>query len=130
MLLAAWLLQADPWYVVLRDITVILAAASLVLSSIFLSIVGWQLWRLGKELRDEAHPIVGAVQELTTTVGDTATFLKDRVAAIPLLGGGKSAAPGPTKGAPKGPSARGAATPGAGTPGGSGIHGSDTHGRA
>ena len=44
-MILAWYLQADPWYVVLRDITVILAAASIVLSSLFLGLVGWQLWR-------------------------------------------------------------------------------------
>jgi len=94
MSFALWLLQADPWYVVLRDITVILAAASMVLASLFLGVVGWQLWRLGRELRDEAHPLVGSVQEIADTVRDTATFVKGRVTSLPQLGGGGGATEG------------------------------------
>ena len=106
MSFALWLLQADPWYVVLRDITVILAAASMVLASLFLGLVGWQLWRLARDLRDEAHPVVGSVQEIAVAVRDTATFVKGRVSTLPQLGSGGGGGADATAGTKRGGTVR------------------------
>jgi len=69
------------WHVVLRDILVILAAAAVITMSAVTVLVGWQLWRLGKELKAELQPILDSVQHTADTVQDTASFMGQR--AIP-----------------------------------------------
>lgn len=69
------------WYVVLRDIVVILAGASVVTTSVFAGLVVWQLYRLFKEFRAEAQPILDSVRETADTVQGTTTFVSQH--AVP-----------------------------------------------
>jgi hypothetical protein len=69
------------WYVILRDIMIILAAAALVLMSLFAVVVLWQLYRLGKELSAEVQPVIESMQETTETVKGTAGFMSDRMSS-------------------------------------------------
>ena len=45
------------WHVVLRDITVILAASAVILTTIFTVLVFYQLYKLGRVLHEEVQPI-------------------------------------------------------------------------
>lgn len=66
------------WHVVLRDILVILAAASVLSTSVFICLVLWQLYRLAIEMREEAQPIIDSVETTAKTVQGTAEFVGDR----------------------------------------------------
>jgi hypothetical protein len=80
------------WYVVLRDIMVILAAAAVVTTSVFTLLVAWQIYRLLQEVRDESRPIIQTVRDTAATVQDAAAFMRHRtvppVAAVTGLGVG------------------------------------------
>jgi hypothetical protein len=65
------------WHVVLRDILVILAAASVISVSLFAALVAWQLYRLAIEMREEAQPIIDSVEITAKTVQGTAEFVGD-----------------------------------------------------
>lgn len=69
------------WYVVLRDIMVILAATALVVLSLFAALVLWQLYRLGRELYTQVQPVVESMNETAETVKGTAGFMSDRLAS-------------------------------------------------
>jgi archaellum component FlaG (FlaF/FlaG flagellin family) len=66
------------WHAVLRDIMVILAAASVISTALFAGLVAWQLYRLAKEMRDEAQPIIDSVETTAKTVQGTAEFVNHR----------------------------------------------------
>lgn len=68
-----------PWHVVLRDVMVFLAALALFVSSLFLTLVGWQLWRLARDLYGGSEPIVASVRRLVDGVSDTVGYVSDRV---------------------------------------------------
>jgi hypothetical protein len=67
------------WYVALRDILIIVAAAALLVTLAFLSIVGWQLYKLALEFREEVAPIVVALQDTAETVRGTSDFVGNRL---------------------------------------------------
>lgn len=68
-----------PWHVVLRDVMIFLAALALFVSSLFLTLVGWQLWRLARDLYGGSEPIVASVRRLVDGVSDTVGYVSDRV---------------------------------------------------
>lgn len=69
------------WYVVLRDLMVMLAAAAVVATSVFLALVGWQLYRLGKDVYVEIQPLLASMQDTADTVRHTAGFVNERLYA-------------------------------------------------
>lgn len=74
------------WHIVLRDIMVILAAASVVVFMLVAVLVLWQLYRLAVELRRDAQPVLGAVRDTVETVRGTAHFVS-RSAVPPAVTG-------------------------------------------
>jgi hypothetical protein len=77
--------------VVLRDILIILAAGALILMALGMALVGWQVYRIARDLRDELQPIIDSVQDTADTVRDTAGFVGERVVA-PTTGAVSAAA--------------------------------------
>jgi hypothetical protein len=67
------------WYVFLRDIMIVVAASSLVVTLIFLSIVGWQLYKFAMTFREEVGPILVALQDTAETVRGTSDFVSKRL---------------------------------------------------
>lgn len=65
--------------VILRDITIILAATALIAMSLFGVLVAWQLYRLGREMHAEVQPILESVQGTSETLRGTAEFVGQRV---------------------------------------------------
>jgi hypothetical protein len=63
------------WHVVLRDISIMLAAGSVMAAAAFAVVVLWQLYRLAIELQDESAPILDAVRQTAETVQNTAGFV-------------------------------------------------------
>jgi len=87
--------MSSPWHAVLRDIMIILATSSIVLASLFLALVGWQLWRLAREVYGESEPVVDAVKRLIASVSDTVEYVNRRVVkpAADVAGDARSATP-------------------------------------
>jgi hypothetical protein len=79
------------WYVFLRDIMIIVAAASLLVTLLFVSIVAWQLYKFAMEFREEVSPIVVALQDTAETVRDTSDFIGTRL-VVPATDATASAA--------------------------------------
>jgi len=71
--------------VVLRDVLIILAATALVLTSLFASLIAWQLYRLAREVHDEVKPILASVQATADTVRGTADYVGERF-VVPAAG--------------------------------------------
>lgn len=67
------------WYVVLRDILLILAAAAVILAAGFGGLVAWQLYRLGREVHSELQPLLASLQDTADTVRNTAGFVSERM---------------------------------------------------
>lgn len=82
-----------PWHVVLRDVMVFLAAMALFVSSVFMTLVGWQLWRLARELYGDSEPIVASIRRLVDSLGDTVGYVSERMIApsADAVGGIRSA---------------------------------------
>lgn len=72
-------LDPNAWHVVLRDITIILAAAALILVTIFLAMVAWQLYKLAKEVHADSSPLLDAVTATALTIRDTVDYVNARV---------------------------------------------------
>lgn len=81
------------WHVVLRDILVILAAASVVTVSVFTGLVLWQVYRIALEMREEAQPLIESVESTAKTIQGTADFVSDRTVppAVSAVGFGAAA---------------------------------------
>lgn len=69
--------MGDPnaWHVVLRDIMIMLAAASVIVSSVFVALIAWRLYRLSREMQHDFEPIVASMQETADTMRDTSEFV-------------------------------------------------------
>jgi len=65
---------------VLRDVLVVAAASALVVASLFGGLVAWRLWRLLREARHDAAPVIAALTDVANTVRDTARYVSERVA--------------------------------------------------
>ena len=63
----------------IRDFLIILAAAGVIVVSLFTALVSWQVYRLARELRDQLQPILESLQDTAETVRDTAEFMGGRV---------------------------------------------------
>lgn len=68
--------MTDQWYVVLRDLLIILAALATILAAGFASIVFWRLYRLAREIRAQLEPIVASVDRTAATLRDSSAFVK------------------------------------------------------
>jgi hypothetical protein len=66
------------WTVYVRDVFIILAAAALILVSLYLGLIGWQIYKLATELGTEVEPIVASLQSSASTVENTTSFLSGR----------------------------------------------------
>jgi hypothetical protein len=66
------------WTVYIRDVFVILAAVALVLVCLYLSLVGWQIYKIAAGLGVELEPIVTSLQSSASTVENTTNFLSGR----------------------------------------------------
>lgn len=71
---------------VLRDVLVIAAAAALIIAAVFGMLVTWQLWRLLRDARHEAGPVIEALTSTVQTVRDTLRYVGDKV-AVPAANG-------------------------------------------
>jgi len=71
---------------VLRDVLVVAAAAALIVAAVFGILVAWQLWRLMREARHDAGPVLAALTDTVHTVRDTLRYVGDRV-AVPAADG-------------------------------------------
>ncbi len=85
--------MVDPWYVVLRDLMIILAALVTVLAGSLSALVAWRLYRLALALRGEIEPILASLNETAATVRDSSVFvqrshLPSPVTTVGLLAGG------------------------------------------
>lgn len=54
---------------------VILAAAVIIVTSAFVALVAWRLYRIGKELQHDVEPVVGSMRETADTVTKTTSFV-------------------------------------------------------
>jgi len=70
--------MGDTWHVVLRDIMIILAAASVVSFTLFTGLVLWQVYRLAIETRDETQPLLDTIRETADSLRATAQFVGQR----------------------------------------------------
>jgi hypothetical protein len=66
------------WTVYVRDVFVILAAAAVILVSLYLGMVGWQVYKIAAALGVELEPVVDALQSSASTMENTAGFLSGR----------------------------------------------------
>ncbi len=76
--------MTDPWYVVLRDLLIILAALATVLAASFGTLVAWRLYRLALTMRGEIEPILASLNETAATVRDSSTFVRQSRMPSPM----------------------------------------------
>ena len=58
---------------------IIVAAAALLVTLAFLSVLSWQLYKFALEFREEVQPIVAALQDTAETVRGTSDFVGNRL---------------------------------------------------
>jgi hypothetical protein len=66
------------WTAYVRDIFIILAAGTLVLASLYVGLVAWQVYRMAESLGTELRPILDSVENSARTVESTTDFLAGR----------------------------------------------------
>jgi tellurite resistance protein TehA-like permease len=81
----------DPWYVILRDLMVILSAASLIVVCVFTALVVWRLYKLAKEVRGQLEPIIGSMGRTADTVKVSGSFMTTRQVPSPMAAVGVAA---------------------------------------
>lgn len=54
---------------------VILAAAVVIVTSAFVALVFWRIYRIGRELQHDVEPVVGSMRETADTVSKTSSFV-------------------------------------------------------
>jgi hypothetical protein len=74
----------DAWYVILRDIMVILAAASVIVMSVFVALVAWRLYVIGRELQVELQPVIETMNQTANTVRDSSSFVAGHTVPPPV----------------------------------------------
>jgi hypothetical protein len=125
-----WYLLTHPVFTAaLTDVWIILLALVVLVMNIFLIIMLWQIIRLIDFLLFELKPVLESLQETSSTVRGTATFVSDEVSSPIIDASAKTArvkgslrfvVDSLTKGAqqrgPQGTGAQGAASPGAPPP--------------
>jgi hypothetical protein len=78
----------DPWFVILRDFTVILAAAAVIVVSAFTAMVVWRLYKLALQVRAEMEPIMESMGRTAETVETSGAFMSGQKLRGPALTGG------------------------------------------